>query len=51
MTDMTATANEAIITAQPTPPEIDFDSRRPKNALTRKPANGSSGISKSMPTI
>ena len=30
------------------PPDTAFDSRRPKAALTRKPRNGSSGISSSM---
>ena len=31
--------------AQATPPETAFGSRRPRQALTRKPRNGRSGIS------
>src|SRR5689334_3068110 len=39
--------NAAIITAQARPPETAFGNRRPSDALTRKPASGSSGISTS----
>src|SRR5262245_31412332 len=44
----TDTTNDASITAHATPPETDFDSLRPKNAFTRKPTRGRSGISSSM---
>jgi hypothetical protein len=47
-TDTTATANDAMIAAQARPPEIGFDSRRPTNALTTKPSNGSSGMRSSI---
>src|SRR5687768_552410 len=47
-TAATETPNEAMMAAQATPPDTDFESRRPKNALTTKPRNGSSGISKSI---
>ena len=47
-TDSAETANDAIIARQASPPETDFGSRRPKKALTRKPASGSRGISKSI---
>jgi hypothetical protein len=47
-TAMTDTTNDAIITRQAMPPETDFDSRRPKKALTAKPRSGRSGISSSM---
>src|SRR5690606_22039650 len=42
-----AMRNEATITAQASPPDTDRGSRFPIVALTRKPANGSRGISAS----
>ena len=47
-TSMAETANETIIAAQASPPEIDFVNRRPRLAFTRKPTTGNSGISDSI---
>src|SRR5512139_3427427 len=47
ITCMTATAKAATITADARPPETALGSRRPSEALTRKPANGRRGISDS----
>ena len=44
-TEATDTPKAAITAAQAMPPDTDFDSRRPKKALTRNPRNGMSGIS------
>src|SRR3954467_14046252 len=46
-TAATDTPNAASIARQATPPETDFGNRLPRKALTRNPANGSSGISAS----
>src|SRR5918993_2144092 len=46
-TCIAAIANDATITAVARPPDTDFGSRFPKKALTRKPTNGSKGISAS----
>ncbi len=43
-TVITETAKAASIASDATPPETAFGSRRPSSALTRKPANGKSGI-------
>src|SRR6185436_12954295 len=43
-TCITAIANESAITAVARPPEIDFGRRFPRNALTRNPPNGRSGM-------
>src|SRR5688572_27075414 len=47
ITCITEIPNESTITAVARPPEIDFGRRFPRKALTRKPPNGSSGISAS----
>src|SRR6478752_210464 len=47
MTCISAMTNEIAITAVARPPLIDFGNRLPTKALTRKPPNGSSGISAS----
>src|SRR6185369_17980760 len=44
----TETAKAASIARQANPPEMDFGSRFPRKALTRKPANGRRGIRASM---
>src|SRR5688572_30257468 len=44
-TCITAITNDAAITPVASDPETAFGRRLPTNALTRKPANGSSGIS------
>ena len=44
-TCITEITNEIAITPVARPPDTDFGRRRPNVALTRKPANGSSGIS------
>ena len=44
-TSVAATANDASITSEASPPETDFGSRLPIVELTTKPTNGSSGIS------
>src|SRR5919108_4873098 len=49
-TTITDTANDAIITNEARPPDTVFGSRRPKNALTTKPAKGKSGINASNPS-
>src|SRR5688572_18574499 len=46
-TAVTDTANDASITSDARPPDTLLGSRRPSVALTRKPANGSNGISAS----
>src|SRR5687768_5868541 len=43
--------NDSSITSDARPPDTDFGSRRPIVALTRKPANGSSGISASIEEV
>ena len=37
-------ASDMAIAAQATAPDVDFDSRRPMPAFTRKPKNGKRGI-------
>jgi hypothetical protein len=44
-TCITDRMNAIAITAVARPPDTAFGSRFPKKALTRKPANGSSGMS------
>src|SRR5688572_28680221 len=46
--DARESPNAATIAAQAMPPDSDFGSRWPKNALMTKPASGSSGMSASI---
>src|SRR5687768_2085671 len=46
-TSISDTANDARSARQARPPETVFESRRPRNELMTKPANGNSGISES----
>src|ERR1043166_2018893 len=47
-TDKTETANAPTIARHARPPEMDFGSRRPIDALMTKPINGKRGINSSM---
>src|SRR5690348_12875778 len=48
ITAITETANEASIASDARPPDTDFGSRRPSDALTRNPTTGKRGISASI---
>ena len=43
-TASTDTPNDASMAADASPPEVVFGRRRPKQALTRKPSSGASGM-------